>query len=58
MAVSNMRLSIHSLNARELKDNHVDIQLTVSVADLDQLNYLLTNLRKLPGVLRVQRTGL
>ncbi len=57
IAVGNMRIPIHALHSKELKDDHASTQVTVSVNDLEQLNNLMSNLKKIPGVVRVQRTG-
>ncbi len=55
ICLNNMHLAIHSLTAREARDHHVMIQITVSVSNLDQLNNLMTNLRKIESVVSVTR---
>lgn len=57
IALANMHVQLHSLNARELKDNHVSIQLTLSASDLGQLNTIIASLKKVKGVVSVQRTA-
>lgn len=57
IAVANMRIPLHALNSKVLKDDHASTQVTVSVNDLEQLNNLMTNLKKISGVVRVQRAG-
>ena len=54
--ISNMRIPIHSLIARAIKDNCVDINITVGVSDINQLNYMLGNLKKIKGVISIDRT--
>lgn len=56
-ALSSMRIIIHTLVARELKKGQSVITITFTVSDIDQLNYIINNLRKVPGVERVQRTN-
>ena len=55
--LANMHLPLHELNARELRDKNAGITLTVSISDLDQLQNIMSNLGKIPGVLSVKRTG-
>lgn len=54
--LSNMHIPIHSLMAKELKSGYITIQITVEVGDLTQLNNLLTALRNIKGVFKVQRS--
>ncbi|MCI8622209.1 MAG: bifunctional (p)ppGpp synthetase/guanosine-3',5'-bis(diphosphate) 3'-pyrophosphohydrolase [Provencibacterium sp.] len=55
IALANMHLQIHALNAKELKDHHTGIQITFETTDLEQLNMVLGGLRQISGVLSVQR---
>ncbi len=55
IVLSNMHVPIHSLTAKELKNHTTSIQMTIVVNDLDQLQLVITNLRKINGVLKVKR---
>ena len=54
--LSNLHVPIHALNSKVLKDQHASIQVTVSINDLEQLNQIIASVKKIPGVVRVQRT--
>ena len=56
IALANMHIPIHSLMAKELKDNHSVIQVTIDVADLKQLNSLINTLGNIRGVEEIKRT--
>lgn len=55
--LTNMRLSIHELNARELKDGFSKISLTISVSSTEQLNSVINTLKQIDGVEDVRRSG-
>ncbi len=58
ICIANMRVPIHSLNAREAgKDKLAVIQTTVGINDLAQLNLVINTLKKIDGVVSVKRTG-
>ena len=57
VALSNMRIPIHTLMAREAKDNHSHIQVTIGISDLEQLRGIMSNLKKIGGVITVQRSN-
>ena len=57
VALSNMRIPIHTLMAREAKDNHSHIQVTIGISDLEQLRGIMSNLKKISGVITVQRSN-
>ena len=58
ICIANMRIPIHSLNAREAnKDQLAVIQTTVGINDLTQLNLVINTLKKIDGVVSVKRTG-
>ncbi len=52
-----MRVPIHTLMAREAKDNHSHIQVTIGISDLEQLRGIMSNLKKIGGVITVQRSN-
>ena len=43
--------------AREGKDNRSHIQVTIGIGDLEQLRGIMSNLRKIDGVITVQRSN-
>ena len=55
ISLSNMRVPIHTLIAKELKDSQSSIQVTIGITGLDQLNSIITNLKKIPGVQNIRR---
>ena len=55
--ISNLHIPIHALNCRVLKDDHASIQVTVSINGLEQLNQVITAVKKVPGVIDVERTA-
>jgi len=55
--ISNLHIPIHALNCRVLKDDHASIQVTVSINGLDQLNQVISAVKKVPGVIDVERTA-
>lgn len=57
IVLSNMRIPIHTLLAREMKDNMSSIQITIGISDLDQLRSIITSIRKISGVISVERTA-
>ena len=57
VALSNMRVPILTLMAREAKDNHSHIQVTIGISDLEQLRGIMSNLKKIGGVITVQRSN-
>lgn len=57
IALSNMRIPLHTLLAREMKNNQSSIQVTISIHDLGQLQTIINTLSKIPDVISVQRWG-
>ena len=57
VALGNMRIPIHSVMAREGKDNLAYIQVTIGITDLEQLRAIMSNLKKIDGVETVQRAN-
>ena len=56
VALSTMRISISTLMAREVKTGENIVTVTFTVSDIDQLNFIIGNLRKIPGVTSVTRS--
>ncbi len=57
VALSNMHLQIHELNARELKDGYVGIHVTIAISGREQLQNVMANLSRIDSVSSVTRTG-
>lgn len=55
IALANMHVPMHSLNAREAKDKHVVIQITISISGIDQLANIIAAFSKIAGVISVER---
>ena len=57
VALSSMRISISTLMAREVKTGENVVTVTFTVSDRDQLNFIINNRKKIPGVERVTRSA-
>ena len=57
IALLNMKIPIHTLNAKECRDGMASIKLTVEVGSLEQLTKVMEKFRSLNGVTRVERCG-
>ena len=57
-ALANMHVMIHSLFTKENRDSRVVIYLTITVNSAEHLRNLSEKLRKIKGVLEVERSGL
>ncbi len=57
VALSNMHLQIHELNARELKDGYVGIHVTIGISGKEHLQNIMNNLTRIDRVVSVTRTG-
>ncbi|HEX3026702.1 MAG TPA: RelA/SpoT family protein, partial [Clostridia bacterium] len=55
-ALSSMRVMIHGINARELKNGDLFINLTVDVTSIAHLQSVITKIGKISGVLDVSRS--
>ncbi len=52
-----MHVTIYAINAREPKDNHGEMMLTIGVNSVEHLDMVINKLQKISGVVRVSRTG-
>ena len=57
VSLSNMRISINTLMAREAKNGQNVVTVTFTVTDKEQLNFIIGALRKIPGVSSVSRAA-
>lgn len=55
--MGNMRVPLHSFVAKELKDGRLSFNITMTISDLSQLNYVISQIKKLPGVFTVERVS-
>ncbi|MDF3005128.1 MAG: relA [Oscillospiraceae bacterium] len=53
--LSNMRIPLHSFMAKELKDGRLSFNITMAISDLNQLTYVIMQIKKIPGVISVDR---
>lgn len=51
----NMRVGLHAVNARVLKDGNCEISVTVSTASVEHLKSIIAKLKKLEGAFNVER---
>ena len=56
-ALSSMRVMIHGINARELKNGSVLINVTVAVSSIEHLKNVIAKIGKISGVEEVARSG-
>ena len=52
-----MRIFVHESSSRELKNGNANIMVTISIAGIDQLNNVINRLKKIKGVISVDRSG-
>ena len=55
--LASMRIVIHTVNARELRNGNAEINLTVDIGSIGQLQSVLQRMGKIPGVYEVARSG-
>lgn len=55
VSLSSLRVAIHTLMARKYKPDASVVSVTFTVSDIDQLNYIISTLNKIPGVESVKR---
>jgi GTP pyrophosphokinase len=56
-ALASMRVMIHTVNARELKNGSAAINFTIDVTSTEHLKSVITKISKIPGILEVTRSG-
>ena len=57
VTLNNMHIPIHALQARELKDGMTSVTLTLGTVNVEQLTNIMSNLRKIDGVVDVKRAN-
>ena len=57
ITLSNFHVPIHEINARTLKNGNADIIASIGIAGMEQFKNIIQKLRKIPGVISVERSG-
>ena len=57
ITLNNMHVPLHALQARELKDSMTSVTLTLGTVNVEQLTNIMSNLRKIDGVVEVKRAN-
>ncbi len=57
VAIAGNRIPIYEMNAHQLKNGNASLVVTIEVAGMEQLTNLMVKLKKIPGVISVERTG-
>ena len=55
--LAGIRIPIHEVFARELKNGNANVVITISIAGTEQLNGVINKLRKIDGVISIDRGG-
>ncbi|MBE6883454.1 MAG: bifunctional (p)ppGpp synthetase/guanosine-3',5'-bis(diphosphate) 3'-pyrophosphohydrolase [Ruminococcaceae bacterium] len=55
IALLNMKIPIHTLNAKECKDGMANIKLTIEVGNLEQLSKVMEKFKGIRGVIKAER---
>ncbi len=54
-AINNMRVPVHSINAKETKDGNCTVVITVSAESIEHLRSIIARIEKIPGAYHVER---
>ncbi len=57
LAIASYRIPIHEMNAHKLKNGNASLVVTIEVAGMEQLTNLMQKVKKIPGIISVERTG-
>lgn len=55
--LAGIRIPIHEISARELKNGNANMVITIGIAGTEQLSRVITKLKKIKGVISVDRCG-
>ncbi len=55
MMLNNLRVPLHAFVARDMKDGRVGFQVTMAVSDIQQLNYVTSQIKNISGIVSVER---
>ena len=53
----NMRLAVHAVSARQMKDGNCVTLLTISTESVEHLRSIISRMEKISGVFSVERVG-
>lgn len=56
-AIAANRIPIHEISAHNLKNGNANVTITLEISGLEQLKNIIVKLRKIDGVITVERTG-
>ena len=54
-AVNNMRVPVHSINAKEMKNGNCVVIVTISAESVEHLRSIIARIEKIPGAYSVER---
>ncbi len=57
VTIASHRIPIHEMNAHQLKNGNANLVVTIEIAGMEQLTNLMVKVKKIPGVISVERTG-
>lgn len=57
LVFANFRVPLHELNARELKNGNSNIVATIGIQDINQLNNIIEKIKKIEGIISIERSG-
>ena len=56
-AIAVNHIPMHEMNMHRLKNGNTDLAVTIEIAGVEQLTNLILRLKKISGVISVERTG-
>ena len=57
VTIAGFHVPLHEVTARELKNANANIVVTIGIQGVDQLSNIMKAVRKIPGVISVERSG-
>ena len=57
MAIAANHIPVHEMNMHRLKNGNTNLAITIEIAGVEQLTSVMTRLKKIAGVISVERTG-
>ncbi len=57
MAIAANHIPVHEMNMHRLKNGNTNLAITIEIAGVEQLTNVMTRLKKIAGVISVERTG-
>ncbi|MEG1848942.1 MAG: ACT domain-containing protein, partial [Oscillospiraceae bacterium] len=53
--LNNLHVAVHSFVAKELKDGRLSFQVTMAITDVSQLVFITSQIKRIAGILTVER---